>query len=386
MTVSLWQRDSSEKVETDVAIVGAGVCGLSAALECEARGVNALIVERERVASGASGRNAGYLMRGMAESYAVACEMYGRDRARAVWAWSEDNLTALRDLGASDLENCEPRPSCIVALDETEERELRRSISLMAEDGFETHLLEPSATTDALWRSGRPKVGLVNPNDAVCHPVELMRMLRDRLTSTPVNEGREVFSIDRDDHQVLVHARGLTIAARRVLVCTNAWAGELVPDMRGVIEPKRGQMLAAKPVEPTPLDFAYYLNRGDEYIRTGPDGLILVGGCRRFEPQDQSGDRGGVHPAVQDGLERHLRELVTDRYEVVARWSGVMGFSPNGLPIVGPTPDDERVWVCAGFTGHGMSLGHLAGRRTAAAMLGAAPRPELFDPPSGHVS
>lgn len=384
MSVSLWQRGEADEIEASVAIVGGGVCGLSAGLECEARGVDAVVIERERVGAGASGRNAGYLMRGMAESYAAACDVYGRERARAVWAWSEENLAALRAFGAGELEGFGDRASCLIALDEGEETRLRRSAGMMAEDGFGVSLIEPPSGRDAVWRSGRPRVGLVNPGDAVCDPLALLGLLRSALARTRVVEGREVYAIDREDGAVRVCARGLTVRAGRVLVATNAWIGELAPGLRGVIEPKRGQMLAARPSEPVHLDFAYYLNRGDEYIRMGPGGLVLVGGCRRFEPVTESGDRGGVHPAVQERLEGYLRELVTGDSEVVARWSGVMGFSPDHLPVVGPTGEGDRVWVCGGFTGHGMSLGYLAGRRAAAAMLGEAERPAIFASPADH--
>ena len=251
----------------------------------------------------------------------------------------------------------------------------------MAEDGFEVEIVEPPSDRDAVWRSGRARVGLVNPADAVCDPVDLLRLLRTKLSRTTVIEGREVFGVDADTERAEVSARGVTVRADRVLIATNAWVPELVPSLRGVVAPKRGQMLAAMPTEPTALEYSYYLNRGNEYIRTGPGGVVLVGGCRRFEPAGESGDRGGVHPDVQERLEAYLRELVTDRYEIVARWSGVMGFSPDGLPICGPSVEDDRVWVCGGFTGHGMSLGHLAARRTVAAMLGVNGASMPFTPP-----
>lgn len=386
MSVSLWQRGPGDRIEASVAIVGGGVCGLSAALECEARGVDAVIIERERVGAGASGRNAGYLMRGMAESYAVACDVYGRERTKAVWAWSEENLAALRAIGAGRAAGFEDRASCLVAMGEAEEAELRRSAGLLREDGFAVELLESPQDRDALWRSGRALLGLVNPGDAVCDPVALLGVLRAGLDSTRIVEACEVFAVEREGGLLWVRARGVDVVAERVLVAANAWIGALAPSLRGVIEPKRGQMLAAMPAESTALEFAYYLNRGDEYIRSGPGGVVLVGGCRRFEPEGEAGDRGGVHPAVQDRLEGYLRDLVTDDYEVVARWSGVMGFSPDGLPILGPTVEDGRVWVCGGFTGHGMSLGHLAGRRAAAAMLGFDERPTVFDAPADAVA
>jgi glycine/D-amino acid oxidase-like deaminating enzyme len=79
---------------------------------------------------------------------------------------------------------------------------------------------------------------------------------------------------------------------------------------------------------------------------------------------------------VQEHLERLARELICPRFEVVARWAGVMGFSPSGLPTVrageggGVSRESGRVWFCGGFTGHGMSMGHLTGRAAARAVLG----------------
>lgn len=390
MTVSIWQRQAPshpapDRVQTDVAIIGGGVCGLSAAIEAEAAGADCILVERDRVASGASGRNAGYLMRGLAESYAVAADALGRDTARAVWAWSEDNLRALRNLGASRTPGFADRPSCLIALDEPKADELDRSAAMLAEDGFDATLIEPddARDTDAIWRTGRVRLGLLNPHDAVCHPVELLEFLRSMLKATRVAEGTEVYKVETDDRGVTIRCRGLVILAKRALVATNAWASELIPHLRGVVQPRRGQMLAAEAGSAGELRYAYYLNRGNEYIRTGPGGELLVGGARQHEPDDEAGDHGGIHPDVQQQLERWMRELVAPEAQVIARWSGVMGFSPRGLPLVGPAlASDERLWVCAGFTGHGMSLGHLAGRRTMSAMLGLAPRPALFDTPT----
>lgn len=381
MSVSLWQLDESDPVEADVAIVGGGVCGVSAALEAERLGASAVLLERHSIASGASGRNAGYLMRGMAESYAVVAEDLGRDRARAIWAWSEDNLKSLRALGAERTEGFAEMPSCLVALEAEEAEELARSHAMLQEDGLASRLIEPDGSIDAVWRSGRALLGLVNPADAVCQPVRLVRMLRDRFETTRLIESREVASIEHRGDGVELRTNGGTVRAQKVLVCTNAWAAELVPELRGVVSPKRGQMLAARPTgDPVRLKYAYYLNRGDEYLRSGPNGELLMGGARSSEPAAESGDQSGTHPVVQARLERWLCEFTGAGFEVTHRWSGVMGFGPGHLPVVGQTTND-RVWVCAGFTGHGMSLGHLTATRICAAMLGEGETPAIFNAP-----
>jgi gamma-glutamylputrescine oxidase len=381
-SVSLWQQGpTARRVRTGVCIVGAGIAGLSAGIELTERGEDFLIVEARAAGAGASGRNAGYLMRGAAENYAKAARQWGRDTARALWKLTEDNLAALRRLAVDRLPGYAERPSCLAALGEGEEADLRLSAEMLREDEFEVELTEPGsrgAPDDALWRSGRVRLGLVNPGDAVCDPAELVAMLRGRVPGERLIEARTVGAVEDVGALVRVACPGLVVEAQRVLVCTNAWAGQLVPELAGVITPNRGQMLALRPAEARDADlaFAYYLNHGSEYVRSGPGGTVLFGGCRTYHAERERVASEQTSPWVQEHLERLARELICPRFEVVARWAGVMGFSPSGLPTVravevgGVSRESGRVWFCGGFTGHGMSMGHLTGRAAARAVLG----------------
>ncbi len=381
MTVSLWQRlaPEPERLEADVAIVGAGITGLSAAIECEARGLRAVIVEQDFPASRASGRNAGFLMRGAADNYAVACEQLGRPYARLLWSWTEENLRMLRALGVRSLPGFEDRPSCLVALDEAEAAELERSAVLMREDGFRADLLPPGkGPDDPVWRSGRARLALVNPDDAVCSPVELVGLLRSALRATELRTASRVYAIEPDAGGVVVRARGCEVRAGRVLVCTNAYARELLPELDGVVVPNRGQMFAMRPEHARDADlaFAYYLNRGSEYVRSGPGKTVIVGGARKHRELEERTDADGINPAVQARLEEWARELISARFTVTARWSGIMGFSPDGMPVIRACDGrDGRVWFCGGLTGHGMSMGHLTARHAVRVMLGEEASP-----------
>lgn len=382
MTVSLWQRLDPRPMplEADVAIVGAGISGLSAAIECESRGLRAVVIEQDYPGSRASGRNAGYLMRGAADNYDAAVRDLGRDRARFLWRWTEENLRALRALGAGTLPGFADRASCLAAIGEPEAGELERSAEHMRADGFRVETVRPGAGApdDALWRSGRPVLGLVNPDDAVCSPVELVGLLRSRLARSPVLTASRVYGIEPDASGVTVRARAHTVRAGRVLVCTNAYARELLPELGPLVTPNRGQMLAMRPHDPADADlaFAYYLNHGSEYIRPGPDATVIVGGSRKHREAEERTDAEGLNPVVQDRLEQWARELITDRYEVTARWSGIMGFSPDGMPIVRARDGTGgRVWFCGGLTGHGMSMGHLTARHAVRSMLDGSPNP-----------
>ncbi len=377
MTVSLWQRTPSHKTEQcDVAIIGAGISGLSAAIELESRGISAIILEAEYAGSKASGRNAGYLIRGAAENYALASQQLGRDTARFLWDWTQQNLSGLKALGLESTPGFAARSSCIVSLKEQEHNELVESQKMLLEDGFAAELIKPEdGPSDLLWRSKQPTLGLLNPNDAVCSPIELIGLLGATLTSTPIYEDAEVFRIEDDGNRIALRTRSVDVIASRVMICTNAYADELIPKLNGIITPNRGQMLAIKPklASDAKLEFAYYLNHGSEYVRSAPDDQIIFGGARTYHAENEATSADGISDEVQSHLESFVRELLTIDYDITARWSGIMGFSPDGMPIIGKVPihtlNNTDIWFCGGLTGHGMSMGFQTARHAIRVML-----------------
>ncbi len=377
MTVSLWQRTSNHTTEhCDVAIIGAGITGLSAAIELEARGISAIVLEADYAGSKASGRNAGYLIRGAAENYALASKQLGRDTAKFLWDWTQQNLAGLKALGIESTPGYAQRPSCIVALGEPEHSELVESHAMLRENGFKAELIEPKdAPSDLLWKSGKPTLGLMNPHDAVCSPIELVGLLGTALASTPIYENAEVFRIEDDGNRIALQTRSVDVIASRVLICTNAYADELIPALKGIITPNRGQMLAIKPHDRSHanLEFAYYLNHGSEYVRSAPNDQIIFGGARTYHQVNEATSADGITDEVQSHLESFVKELLTDAYDITARWSGIMGFSPDGMPIIGQVPihtlNNKNIWYCGGLTGHGMSMGYQTARHAIAVML-----------------
>ena len=379
MSVSYWRLAAAgaRSVDrADVVVVGAGVVGLSAALELERRGVRVIVVDRHGPGAGASSRNAGFLMRGAAEHYGAAVRAWGRDAARTLWRGSEENLELLRRDGVEELASFAMRESCVLGLDAAEADELGAAAAMMREDGFAVELIEPGdpGTGDAAWRHGKPRRGLVNPGDAVVNPAELISWMASRLRE-PVRTLAEVAAIEpyRDSARVVLVDGA--IDAGRVLVCTNAWAGELLPELRGLVVPNRGQMLALRAPELV-LDRAYYANRGSEYFRSAGDGVVVMGGCRVRDEAAEVGFGDEPTAAVQGALDAFAADVLglggveAVRERVIRRWAGTMGFSPDGLPIVGAVR--AGVFACVGMTGHGMSLGVRSAHHAVDVVLGDA--------------
>jgi len=377
MTVSLWQRTATHSTEQcDVAIIGGGISGLSAAIELESRGISAIVLEAEYTGSKASGRNAGYLIRGAAENYALASKHHSRDTAHFLWDWTQRNLDGLKALGLESTPSYSQRPSCIVSLSEPEHSELVESQRMLVEDGFAAELITPDAApSDLLWKSNKPTLGLINPTDAVCSPIELVGLLGTALATTPIYENAEVFRIEDDGNRIALRTRSLDVIASRVLICTNAYADQLIPVLNGIITPNRGQMLAIKTRKKSDahLEFAYYLNHGSEYVRSAPDDQIIFGGARTYHEVNEATAADGISDEVQSHLEQFVRELLTEEFDITARWSGTMGFSPDGMPIIGQVPiqtlSNDNIWYCGGLTGHGMSMGYQTARHAVSVML-----------------
>ncbi|MEO1584604.1 MAG: FAD-dependent oxidoreductase [Planctomycetota bacterium] len=384
MSVSYWSRSLASDVlaRVDVCVVGAGVAGLAAADAAAELGRTAAIVERGTAGVGASSRNAGYLMRGAADSYAAAVDQLGRDAARELWQRTEDNLRLLCDrFGAHDLPSFRRVPSVLVATSEAEAALLTRSAALLNEDGFDARLV--TSGSDSLWATLRPAVALENPNDASINPAELIaRMASHVRVRTPIFEGAEVFGFEPGgessadpggERRVRVMTRRGVVDAQRVVVCTNAWGGDLLPGLAGRVTPNRGQMLAID-APGVSLDASYYLNCGGEYIRMAHDGRVVVGGLRkRFEAEERTTSAEPTEP-MQAALEELAERTLGVRGRVVARWAGTMGFTHSGLPIVESVPveglESGWVWFCGGFTGHGMSLGVATASEAVRRMLG----------------
>jgi sarcosine oxidase subunit beta len=84
---------------------------------------------------------------------------------------------------------------------------------------------------------------------------------------------------------------------------------------------------------------------------------------------------------IQQELETFAEELIGERPKITHRWAGIFGQTPDLMPLAGPVPEHENVWVAAGYSGHGNVLGFACGELVAQAVLGRpAPELELFDP------
>jgi glycine/D-amino acid oxidase-like deaminating enzyme len=138
-----------------------------------------------------------------------------------------------------------------------------------------------------------------------------------------------------------------------VILATNAHASELVPAIP--VAPVRAQMLATARDPGTALGPPAYAEWGYRYWRQLADGRVLVGGMRHQARAEEVGTVCRPTATIQAHLDGELRDLGVAA-PVRHRWAGIMGFSPDGLPLAGPLPSSPGVLLLGGYTGHGMGF------------------------------
>ena len=334
--------------KADVLIIGGGIAGTSLLWHLTRLRIDAVLLERNHLAWGASGRNAGFLLAGVASSYAEAVGTYGREKAREVWEVTNENhdrmLEAARgmDVGHRRL------GSAVLPASEDERALLIESAQLLVEDGFQ-----------ARWDGSR----LVNPRDGEIDPAAMVAALARQAKDGAVREGVNVVSLEARRHGVTVTSEDAAQCdAGIVILATNGYTPQLLPDVK--IQPTRAQMVATAPEANRIADMPVYSNFGYRYWRQLRTGEVLLGGWRDTALEAEKTYDAEPTAEIQAHLDAALGELHVSA-KVTHRWAGTMGFTESGLPLAGPVEGMPNVYLCAGFTGHGMGFAFMTAKRVA---------------------
>ncbi|GDX80331.1 FAD-dependent oxidoreductase [Deltaproteobacteria bacterium] len=353
-------------VTADVVVVGAGVCGASVAWALAQAGVQVAWVEARGVSEGASGRNAGFVLQGTCERYSRAVGLMGRERARAVHQASRDNhlamATVIEELGLEC--GYMRRGSLQLAGSEQEEGELLESAAMLREDGFSAEV-RAGEGLDELYQQAGFRVGVHIADDGELDPARFVRGVAQAAVGRGVRlfERSPVLEIAAPSpgEAYVRTARG-EVRAQLVLVCTNAYAGEIIPWYADKVDPVRGQMLATAPAPPM-FSSPVYADHGYDYWRQDEAGRVVLGGWRNLDVAGEKGTAEVLHAGIQERMGAFLERFPGMRgVPITHRWSGTMGFSRDGLPIVGAVPGLPGALGAVGFTGHGFGFAWVCGQ------------------------
>jgi glycine/D-amino acid oxidase-like deaminating enzyme len=347
----------------DVAIVGGGVTGCACALTLAERGKRVRVYEAREIAGGASGRNGGFALRGAAPAYDVARRELGGERARALWELSERTLDRLEALAGDAFRRT---GSLRLAVDAAERSELESEYEALREDGFAVEwrreLPQPLA--------GRFAGATFHPPDGSLQPARWVTRLAARAVEAGAElcERKRVESVDE-------------LGAEQVVIATDGYTQELLPELDAAVKPIRGQVVATEPLARRLYPCPHYARHGYDYWQQTPDGRLIAGGLRDKAPDHEHTAEEATTPLIQGHLEQFVADLIDDSPVITHRWAGLFGTTRDRLPLVGRVPGNDAVWVAAGYAGHGNVMGLACGDLVGRAVVGErVPELDLFDP------
>ena len=168
------------------------------------------------------------------------------------------------------------------------------------------------------------------------------------------------------------------IEAARVVLATNGYTAHLYPPLQGVIVPLRGLMTAQRPGSGLPkgglaMTYSFIYDDGYEYMIPRPQGSrfagdIMIGGGATKGPDEGIYEFGTTDDTTMDAaILGYVENSAAERFgtnwgrdhadgRLRRAWTGIMGYSTDGFPLVGPLPGEENLYVAASFQGSGMVL------------------------------
>jgi gamma-glutamylputrescine oxidase len=356
-----WPRSAGGYV--DVGVVGAGVTGCACALTLAQAGLRVRVVDERRVAEGASGRNGGFALRGTAASYDQVVASFGRERALALWRWTEAELRAMAELAGDSFRH---NGSLRLAVDAEEREDLRDEIEALWADGIEAEWIDAPGGL----LSGRFTAAIRHPTDGALQPARCVRRLAQRAAAAGVEivEGTRVEAPDALDAGIVV-------------IATDGYPSGLLGELEGLIVPTRGQVIATEPLGERLFETPHYGRHGFDYWHQTTDGRIVAGGFRDVALEREFTADEQLTDDVQDALSAFVNGLLGRELRVDYRWAGIFGLVLDFMPVVGTVPGLAGTWVAGGYSGHGNVLGFACGRLVARAILGDRdPLLDLFEP------
>ncbi len=369
-------------LECDVAVIGGGFTGLSAALACAERGFSVILIEREHIGFGASGRNGGQLIPGLRWTASELEEAFGQDRADALFdlCWRDNRVKARIakhgidcDLKGGHLEAAWT-PRDFDAMQREAEFLAARfdyKSQVLAKDEMGTHIASP------LYHGG-----IFDPQGGHFHPLNYAIGLAQAAEAAGVRfiEGKKadlIFDLGLDRNELFLGDQ--TVWAEFFIDATDAWIGQLEPQLGRYTVPIMNYNIATAPLanadallpsDAAVADSRFVLN----YFRLSADKRLIFGGGARYSQTPPRDIAAFVRPFMAQVFPQ-----IADA-KIDFGWGGAVAVTMNRLPHIGR---DGNIFYAHGFSGHGALVTTLAGELIAEAMAGTA---ERFDVLAGLPS
>jgi glycine/D-amino acid oxidase-like deaminating enzyme len=364
----------------DVAVVGAGFTGLSAALEAAQYGASVVVLDSHTVGWGASGRNGGMATTGLAIGLGKAIARYGRPQALGMFAEYNRAIDTIEELVKEHAIDCDFQRSGKLTLAMTTKQvgQMRNTQQTLAELADYSVTVVDKQDLHSEIGSDFYAGGMVDPLGAGVHVGKFVHGLAEAGTRAGVAlcENAQVTHLAaRPGGGHAVHTTRGLIHADQVLIATSGYTGSLTPWLRRRTIPVGSFIIVT---EPLPLETAQRIlprhrQASDSkmltyYFRITPDNRLLFGGRARFTPSSPKSDLKSAE-ILKRAMTTVFPYLASTRVDYT--WGGLVDMSMDQMVHAG---QHNGVHYSLGYSGHGVQMATYMGKQMALSMLGKPSR------------
>lgn len=369
--LSFWERDAFFK-SIDVAIIGSGIVGLSAAITLKEKYPDWRIVifERGNLPSGASTRNAGFACFGSPSELLDDLNHHSEEVVFNIVKMRWEGLQKLRQrlgdtaIGYQHFGGYE--------LFKTEDNALFEAC--VAKLAYINTLLKPIFGVDNFYNAQSklpvfqfpPNLKLLGiTSEGQIHTGNMMNALLKYAQHKGIEifNGFDIQAIDDIGQSVAITTtNNWTLKARKVLVATNGFTKKILPNL--AVQPARNQVLITKPIPNLPFKGTFHLDKGYYYFRNVGQ-RVLFGGGRNIAFEAEQINQFGLTQLIQENLIHHLKTVIlpNHQFEIEQWWSGILGVGHQKSPII--QHHSNNVVLAVRLSGIGVAIGSIVGEKGA---------------------
>ncbi|WP_285058618.1 NAD(P)/FAD-dependent oxidoreductase [Pedobacter ginsengisoli] len=372
--ISYWEK--LHFFNFDLLIIGSGIVGLSAAIALKEKqpSLNIAVLERGLTPSGASTKNAGFACFGSVSELIEQENNCGTDGLHQLIKNRWKGLLKLRNLLGDEAIAYKNYGG--YELFRPAEKEL--SSVCLSKIGYFNALIKDIVNRPDTFKPVNHQIAdfgfngvdtlILNECEAQIDSGRMMRAMLRKAGEAGilVFNNCKVTSFEQSDDGYKVYTADGNFNCRKLMLCTNAFAKELAPELD--IVPGRGQVIITRPVPGLKVKGTFHYNKGYYYFRN-VDNRVLLGGGRNLDFAAEQTTEFGSTAVVQNALLNLLDEVILPGagFEIEQSWSGIMAFGSSITPIVKEL--DNGVFCALRCNGMGIAIGNQTGCDAAELLL-----------------
>ncbi len=370
------------RISADVCIIGAGYAGLTCALELAKAGIDAVVLEAERVGWGASGRNGGFVSPRYAQDLDAIIKTSGLQQARELFELSREGVAAIRAMIARyDMRGVDLVPGYLHVQRYDDAQNIDKIQNQLAVDfSYEVKTLDREELGDLLLTRRYHQAWYESDEAFHIQPLNYALGLARaaRTEGARIFEHSRVTRLERGGDIKTVHTQQGQIRCKHVVFCASAYMKGVFAPVSSAILPVATYVVATEPLGER-LAAAIKTGaaivesrRASNYYRITGQNRLLWGGritTRQSEPA-----------ALAAMMKRDILEVYPQLgdFKIDFAWGGLMGYAVHKMPLIGQIR--PNIWVASAFGGHGLNTATAGGMLIAGAIAHGSGRYKLFAP------